>query len=162
YRDQLGLDVRLLAPLEPDGAAWNEQRQQWIGERLNEHLHAERSGDGALIIGITGEDIYIAASDWAWAFGLRADEDTAVGSYFRMDPRLYDESPDRLHLRVRLRRMVTKDLGIMLYGLGLSADPASPVYKNIDGLDELDAIEDDLARAGFPVRSVRENGAFIA
>jgi len=38
----------------------------------------------------------------------------------------------------------------MLYGLEASADPASPMFRDIEGLQELDAMGEDLALAGFP------------
>jgi hypothetical protein len=93
--------------------------------------------------------------NWRFAFGLRAGNRVAVVSYARMDPRFFGRPEATSLLQRRLRRMVTKDLGLMLYGLyGLSAsaDPASPIYRDIGGLDELDAMQDDLASAGFPVR----------
>jgi len=39
----------------------------------------------------------------------------------------------------------------MLFDLDASTEPASPVYRDIGGIEELDGMGEDLARAGFPV-----------
>ena len=42
----------------------------------------------------------------------------------------------------RLRKMVGKNIGIMYFGLEMSADPASMLYANIGGPQELDAMSE--------------------
>ena len=42
----------------------------------------------------------------------------------------------------RLRKMVGKNIGIMYFGLEMSADPASMLYSNIGGPQELDAMSE--------------------
>jgi predicted Zn-dependent protease len=109
--------------------------------------------DDALVIGVTGEDIYLRDSNWQFAFGWPKDDRVAIVSYARMDPQFFNQREDLDVLRRRLRRMVTKDLGLMLFDLEPSPDPESPVYRDIGGIAELDAMGDDLARTGFPVVS---------
>jgi predicted Zn-dependent protease len=153
YKEHLGLSVELLPALVPDRSAWTEDRQQWSGEGLAEQVRQAAGNDEALVIGITGEDMYLRTVNWQFAFGWRAHNRIAVVSYARMDPRFLGQSEAIDVLQRRLRRMVTKNLGLLLYGLRPSADPTSPVYRDILGLEELDAMQDDLAAAGFPVRS---------
>jgi hypothetical protein len=43
----------------------------------------------------------------------------------------------------RLRKMITKNLGILYYGLGSSQDPGSVMYGQIMGPDDLDAVSED-------------------
>ena len=41
---------------------------------------------------------------------------------------------------IRLRKMVTKDIGILYYGLPQSSNPHSVLYNRILGIEELDAV----------------------
>jgi predicted Zn-dependent protease len=149
YKEQLDLEIEILPELVADRGAWNENRRQWSGEGLAEQIRQTVGNQDAVVIGITGEDIYLRSKDWQFAFSYRADDRVAVVSYARMDWRLANMEG----LRRRLRRMVTKDLGIMLYQLALSDGRTSPMYQSIDRAADLDAMGDDLASAGFPVRA---------
>jgi hypothetical protein len=40
--------------------------------------------------------------------------------------------------KARLRKMVTKNIGILYYRLPQSNDPRSVLYKNVGGVSELD------------------------
>lgn len=44
---------------------------------------------------------------------------------------------------MRLRKAVTKDLGILYYGLPLSKNPTSVLYDRIMGIDDLDAVAEE-------------------
>ena len=65
--------------------------------------------------------------------------------YARMNPIGFGNAPDDILLRSRLRKMVTKNIGIMCYGLPLSPNPRSVLYGNIGGTDELDVMTEDFA-----------------
>jgi hypothetical protein len=43
----------------------------------------------------------------------------------------------------RLRKIVTKDIGILYYGLPQSQSPKSVLYSQIMGIEELDAVGED-------------------
>ena len=43
----------------------------------------------------------------------------------------------------RLRKIVTKDIGILYYGLPHSDNPHSVLYNQIMGIEELDAVGED-------------------
>jgi hypothetical protein len=43
----------------------------------------------------------------------------------------------------RIRKMVTKNIGILYYGLGVSDDPRSVLYRDILGPDDLDYASED-------------------
>jgi hypothetical protein len=45
-------------------------------------------------------------------------------------------------IMARLRKMVGKNIGILYFGLAMSADPASMLYSNIGGPQELDAMSE--------------------
>ena len=151
YRDQLDLEIQLLPELVADRAAWNPARRQWSAEGLAEQVRQAAGNVDALTIGITGDDIFLRGVNWRFAFGWRADDRIAIVSYARMDPQFFNGAEDDDLLRRRLRHMVTKDLGLMFFGLKMSPDRASPMYENIGGLEELDAMGENLRRAGFPI-----------
>lgn len=150
YQEQLGLDAELVPELVTDQAAWSPDRGQWSSEGLAEQVRQAVGNDDAVVIGVTGDDIYLRSWNWQYAFAWRLDNRVAIVSYARMDP-LFFKRPENLDLlQRRLRHMVTKELGVMLFGLEASADPASPVFRDIEGIQELDAMGEDLALAGFP------------
>ena len=110
------MEIEILPELVADRGAWNEDRQQWSGEGLAEQIRQTVGNQDAVVIGITGEDIYLRSENWQFAFSYRTDDRVAVVSYARMDRRLANAdvpSPSTA-------TMVTKDLGIMLYQLPLS------------------------------------------
>jgi len=150
YHDQLGLETGLVPELVLDAAAWSPERGQWSSEGLAEQVRQAVGNDGSVVIGVTGDDIYPRSWNFQYVFGWRLDNRVAVVSYARMDP-LFFKRPESLDLlQRRLRHMVTKEIGAMLYGLAASADPASPMFRDIEGIQELDAMGEDLALAGFP------------
>jgi predicted Zn-dependent protease len=151
YRDQLGIDVEVMPPLEPDRSAWDEARQQWQGQALAEQVRRYAEADDAVAIAVLGDDMYLRGYNWRFAFGWRPDDDrVAVVAYARMNPIFSGEPRNVDQLRARLRRMVTRELGFMLFGLRVSSNPESVLYRNLDDIHDLDAMNDDLAEAGFP------------
>jgi predicted Zn-dependent protease len=151
YKEQLGIDIATLPELILDRSAFTPSRAQWSGEGLGEQIRQSVDNRDAVVIGVTGLDLYLRGVPWQFAFSWRVDDRIAVVSYARMDPRFFLQPPDNERLHARLRRMVTKDLGIMLYGLHVSANPSSPLYRDIGGIEELDGMGENLAGAGFPV-----------
>lgn len=142
YRARYGLTVEIAPSIPlPDGAL-NRKRNQLIAEQLVEAIAATElaaSDPGAIIIGLTDEDVYIESMDWRYAYGLRSGETLAVVSTARMNV-LRANATKRLE---RLRKMVTRDLGILYYGLALSDDRSSVLYKDILGPDDLDRMTED-------------------
>lgn len=143
YRGKYGLTVRALPPVPLDAAAFDDERQQFAAERLIELMkrgRPEQAADpDAILIGLTGGDIYIERYDWRFSFSYRQGGRFAVVSEARMRPGRGgdDRAP------ARLRKMVTKNIGVMHYGLRPNDDPRSVLYKNVLGLDELDRMGED-------------------
>jgi predicted Zn-dependent protease len=142
YRERYGLTVEIAPSIPlPDGAL-NRKRNQLIAEGLVEAIAATdlaASDPEAVIIGLTDEDVYIESMDWRFAYGLRSGETLAVVSTARMDALRADEARQM----DRLRKMVTRDVGILYYGLALSDDRSSVLYKDILGPDDLDRMTED-------------------
>lgn len=136
YREKHGLKVKTVPPLRIDPAVMDPRRRQMIAEEALEMMqwgYPRLSGDPrAVMIGLTDVDMYIRRSEWRFTFSWRQYGRFAVVSDARMSIGGADKSD------ARLRKMVTKNIGIMYYGLEPSEDPRSVLYRYVGGLDELD------------------------
>ena len=152
YRDSLGLEVHILPALQPPTAAFDESRRQLIAERLIDMLTQTygKQAQAGSVIGITSWDMYIADRPWLFGFSWRHPP-YAVVSYARMDPVRMSGIANPARLQTRLRKMVTRNVGIMMFGVKPNSNRDSLMYQDIMGVDELDRIDEDLAGAGFPV-----------
>ena len=154
YQKELQLDVEILSSLQLTTATWNTQRRQVRAERIVELIYAKHRELGshrpAIVIGITGRDLYIEDRPWAYAFSFRGSASLAIVSYARMDPVDYGEDADTAVVETRLRKMVSRNLGIMRFGIPFTTERHHLMYQDILGLDDLDAVGEDLHGAGFP------------
>ena len=142
YLEKFDLTIEVLPSIPVPDEAMDAERGQLIAERLIDAVAATRgrgADPDAVVIGLTDIDMYIAAQDWNYAYGLRSGGTHAVVSQARMDEGFADE--ERQHQR--LRKMVTKNIGILYYGLGVSDDPRSVLYRNILGPQDLDYASED-------------------
>ena len=142
YHDKFGLAIEVLDPMPIPEEAFDRQRGQVVAERLIEQIkmaHVLEEDPRAIVIGLTVVDMYIADLNWRFAFNLRADGHLAVVSTAVMD----DLGADRALQMRRLQKMVTKNLGILYYGLHGNDDPGSVLYRNINGVFELDRMSED-------------------
>ena len=147
YQRELGLEIPVLKSVAIPANAMDSNRGQLVAEKLAEDLRNEfpqlACDPQAILIGFTAQDVYIAAKQWKFAFGWRDDARTAVVSTARMDLHYFGQPFWGSSPEVRLRKMVTKDIGILYYGLPQSNDPKSVLYNNIMGIQELDAVGED-------------------
>lgn len=145
YREKYGLSVSLLPPVALEPSAFNEERQQFVAELLVGLMRRgcpEQAQDpAAILIGLTGEDIYINEYNWQFTFSWRQEGRFAVVSDARMH--LGAATLPAGRVESRLRKMVTKNIGIMHYGLRPSDDPRSVLYNSVGGLRELDRMGED-------------------
>ncbi len=142
YLEKFDLAIEVLPSIPVPDTAMDADRDQLIAERLLDAIAANEvvaSDPEAVVIGLTDVDMYIAARTWGYAYGLRSGGTLAVVSAARMDAGFATE--ERRHQR--LRKMVTKNLGILYYGLGVSDDPRSVLYRDILGPDDLDYASED-------------------
>ena len=128
----------------------DRQRFQVVADEL---IRAVRVQHAALmknprtrVIAITPFDMYMLAmrDEWRFTFSLRSrDQRVAVVSYARMDPAKLGQVQDATLLESRLRKMISKNIGIIYYGLPTSLDPRSAMFGNILGVDDLDRMTED-------------------
>jgi YD repeat-containing protein len=153
YRQRFGLEVKVLpwVPLNP--SVEDPLRHQVVAEKLLELMRRsqpELSEDpNAFLIGVSEMDMYIAAYDWEYAFNRRQEGRFAVVSTARMGSVSIPEASNPETLQVQLRKMLTKNIGLLYYQLPLSADPTSVLYGNIDSSSDIDRMgEDFIGTAG--------------
>ena len=150
FHKKLGASSKVLTPLGFDNLTFDAQRSQMVADRL---IQAVRYRYPTLvkkpqtrIIAITPYDMYMEGmrEQWRFTFSLRSsDERLAVVSYARMDPVKLGNRPDEALLRTRLRKMITKNIGIICFGLPPSENPRSVLFSNVLGVDDLDRMTED-------------------
>jgi predicted Zn-dependent protease len=153
YQSQYGLDVSVMTPQEVPADMADPLRQQIDVIALLDYMfvtfpEAHLDPD-AVIIGITPLDLYDQRSHFRYLFGIKNDYSNpkAVVSSMRMSPEFYGEpSHDELFFS-RMRKLVSKYIGLLYYGLPASEDPASPMFDSILGPADLDAMTEPLAVA---------------
>src|SRR4029077_6428605 len=131
-----------------DSSDVDTTRRQLIAENVIDSMvraYPTYAADkSAVLIGITRQDMSPRSMDWRYCFGWRTAGNTGVVSTARMewqDPAL---PHDPSLLSVRLRKMVTKDIGVMYFGMALNANPKSVLYGGVKGLEDLDQTGEDL------------------
>ena len=148
YRNKYGLNISILPALPLSRTAFNPERGQFVAEELIRLLQQTSQDSqleaGSTIIALTDQDIYIRGYKWRYAFSFRIGQ-LAIISSARMNHRFMDVWPiDSDWQEIRLRKMVTKDIGVLYYHLPLSSHCRSPVFGRIGGPQELDFMGEDL------------------
>lgn len=144
YKQKYGLVIQTLPALQLERGALDRQRRQLIAEELIEFMKRGYPNHAAnprvILIGITEYDMYIRKYSWAFGFTYRAENRFAVVSSARMNPIILGRPADPVLLQTRLRKMITKNLGILYFHLPQSNDPSSVLYRSILGIDDLDRV----------------------
>jgi predicted Zn-dependent protease len=138
YKAKYGLTIETLSRVPIRPTAINAERKQLSAEYAVSLMKAANSElvkqPDALLIGLTDIDMYIEKYDWQFSFGWRQEGRYAVISNARMSL----GSVGREQELSRLRKMITKNIGILYYRLPQSNHPRSVLYKNVGGISELD------------------------
>ena len=145
YRKQYDLSVELLEPVALEPKARNRTRGQLIFEELIELVHRRlpdlASDKSAFLIGVTDEDMYIRGVNWNFAYtaydGLRR---VGMVSSRRFVPRPLAGKENLL--RSRIRKMVSRTIGFVVFNLPRSNDPSSVMYKDLYGGASADLMSD--------------------
>jgi predicted Zn-dependent protease len=146
YHGRFGLEIPILKAVPVPANAMDNRRNQLMAETLTNEMRGnfpELANDPkAILIGVTSQDMYLVSKNWRFAFGWKdANKRTAVVSTARMNLRYgFNLFPNS---EVRLRKMVTKDIGILYYGLPQSDNPRSVLYNGILGIQELDSVGEE-------------------
>jgi predicted Zn-dependent protease len=150
YRERFGIEIHVLPQIAPRPSDLEPQRQQLIAENVIQtmlRMYPNYANDGSsVLIGITGQDIYPLGASWRFCFGWRIPESrSAIVSTSRMNLEYPDEPLAEATLEKRLRKTVTKDIGILYYGMTPNKNPQSVLYSGILGIQELDRVTEEFA-----------------
>ena len=150
FSARYGVPIKTLTPLGFDRATFDESRRQLVADRVIKAVRSRyptlAKQPGTRVIAITPDDMYMEAmrDRWVFAFSLRSpDAHFAVVSYARMDPANLGDPPNTDLLRLRLQKMIAKNIGVMYFGLRGSTNPRSALFNNILGVDDLDRMTED-------------------
>ncbi len=141
YSAEYGLSVTLAERVALPPAALDPARGQYVSQDLIAAVVAARPdavAAGSVVIGLTAADIYVRGVDWNWAFAQRQAGQFAVVSLARMPSGRYDNQA------MSFRKMLTRQIGFLCYGLPPSDDPYDVLYRVILGIDDLRRIFDHL------------------
>jgi len=148
YKRKFGLAIKTLPglQLERSSVDW-QQRRQFVAEELIEFMergYPRLANDPRVIlIGITEFDMYIRKYTWQFSFSYRAQNRFAVVSSARLNPVSFGQPADQTLLHTRLRKAITKNIGILYFHLPQSNDPRSVLYRSILGIDDLDRVGEE-------------------
>jgi predicted Zn-dependent protease len=152
YERELTLHVEISPPVRLTPEFFDSSRQQLVAERVISLLVASHdkttTNPDALLIGITPYDMYtVGRPNWRFAFALRHGRCCSIIATARMDKRNFGDVDTNEEVFERLRKMVSKTIGLQHFGLDLRDDPRSVLYGGVLSLEDLDRIDDsDLRR----------------
>jgi predicted Zn-dependent protease len=147
YQRRYGLDVAVAPAFEVPEAAIDERRQQLKSTVITQALQAQYpqpEGGRLIVIAFLEEDMYIPEVNWNYAISYRHADRYAVVSSARLTRGclgLVEASDEQS--RSRLRKMVTKNIGMLYFELPASEDPRSVLYGRIGGPQEFDRMSEE-------------------
>ncbi|MEX1255105.1 MAG: hypothetical protein WEE64_12275 [Dehalococcoidia bacterium] len=150
YQEQYGLAVSVLTPLAVPADIADPLRDQVDAARLIDYMGSSfpdaYADPQAVLIGLTPLDLYNSNNHFRYVFGTKGTyaDPKAIVSILRMNPETYSQPADNDLLFSRSRKLLTKYVGLLYYGLPGSTDPRSPLYDSIMGPDDLDAMGEHL------------------
>lgn len=145
FRAKFGVSIEVAPAIAwPENAYVPERRQMNSDVMLSRLEETYATADRPVIaIALTTRDMFNPGVSWGYVFSYRRNNRLAVVSPARMDRGCMGLFPvDDARIMARLRKMVGKNIGIMYYGLDTILDPASMLYANIGGPQELDAMSE--------------------
>jgi predicted Zn-dependent protease len=140
YNEKFGMAIGILPSLALPREAYDPNRRQVVAERVLDAVSAtygQAADPASVVIVLVDHDMYIADSTWKFAYGLRAKGHLAVVSTAHLDDGLLGNKTERL------QKMITKDIGILYFGLPQSDDPKSVLYRDVGGPMDLDRMSED-------------------
>ena len=145
YRSRHGISVQLLDPIPLEPKARNTARAQLIFEELIELMHARypqlAKDKSAFLIGVTDEDMYIQSVNWNFAYtAYDPPKRAGVVSSVRFIPNPL--AGNEKLLRARIRKMVSRTMGFVVFDLPRSNDPSSVMYRDLYGSSSADLMSD--------------------
>jgi predicted Zn-dependent protease len=144
FRTTFGVAIEVAPAVRWPEGAYVERRRQMNSALMLTQLESiyAAAGNPAVAIGLTTHDMFNPEVSWGYVFSYRHNR-VAVVSPARMERGcmgIVQADDDRI--MARLRKMVGQNIGLLYFGLDVSSDPASMLYGNIGGPQELDAMSE--------------------
>ena len=150
YRDWLDLSVEVLAPLALEPKVRNSARGQLIAEELvalmKRQLPHLANDKTAVLIGITNEDMYL--HDWPFADTYWGSERAGIVSSARFTDPLSRFRTQETPSQTRVRKLISRVIGILVYKLPFSEDPTSVLAKDLYGDQSTDLMSESFIGLG--------------
>jgi predicted Zn-dependent protease len=122
------------------------KRNQVIAEQLitqvSQMFRWTTHNPGAIVIGITPMDMFSVERDWNYVYVKREGSHCTVISSAHLTVNADGQRTDEETYLARTRKMITKTIGLQYYGLETNWDPASVMYSNVHGVEDLDRIDE--------------------
>ena len=153
FRSLVNFKVEVTAPLPLPDWTVDRQRKQVIAEQVNDVV-ARVFGptlqkSSALVIGVTANDMYVAAMNWRFAYAHGNGQYAVISAAHMGDDRSNNEQWSPLVI-LRMQKMLGKRVAVQALGIGsrLPTPPvlSAPILGPAD-LDQLDAKALDYALA---------------
>jgi predicted Zn-dependent protease len=151
YRSRYGISVTLLEPIPLEPSVRNTARNQLIFEELTRLMHARlphlARDKSAYLIGVTDEDMYIRGNNWNFAYSAY-DPPLRAGM---VSSRRFIPVPlagSETLLRARIRKVVSRTMGFVVFDLPRSDDPSSVMYRDLYGSATADLMSDSFEGLG--------------
>ena len=141
YRAAYGLSMTIEPGIPVPATAWDASRRQYVAQDVLAALAGVRAAlpdPTAVVIGVTGADLYIRDVPWRWAFGMRQGDGLAVISSARMP------NTRQIHGWDLFGKMTTRDVGFLCFDLPPSNDPYDVLYREITSVSDLQRVFDQL------------------
>lgn len=138
YRQKYGLQIEIEPQIETEFyRTYDVQRGQHVAEEFISILKGKyRKTDKQVYIGFEPQDMYVRSEQWRFAYYFTS------GPYAIVSDGRTGAFADAKSL-ARLRKIVTRTIGISYYKLQLSDDPRSVMFRGLKGPDDLDRMTED-------------------
>lgn len=144
YSELARLKVEVVGQLPLPDNVVDTVRKQLIAERavdlMARTLTYERRKPWALVIGVTPHDMYIAGSDWHYAYAYGQGKFALVSAARMADAESNDQHWSA-RVSMRVQKMLDKRIALQMFGLGNSAALPAVLATPVLGLDDLDRLD---------------------
>jgi hypothetical protein len=147
YREKYNLSVELLDPIPLEESVYDVAEGKVVDDELEELLKRRipriANDPAAVLIGITAEDMYVrdeGTSSMYNRYNIRG-RFGFVSTFLLTRRRFEGPSKDEL-LRARVRKLISRDIGVSAYRLPMSDDPTSVVSESIGWVGNIDILSE--------------------
>jgi YD repeat-containing protein len=153
YREKFGLVVELLAPVALDDKVRDFETGRLIAEEFEELMKRRLprlfSDESAVLIGVTNEDMYIRelGPSSMYNFFVVRGRFGVVSSYL-LRPRRAPLQEQLELVRTRVRKLISRNVGIMAFQLARISDPTSVLAIRIGPASNIDLVVESFEGLG--------------